>query len=140
MHENHADSDDTDLQHFAAGKNGVAVCVSSKHAAQHSRGNGEIGCAKKYPGDANGGVSGEAGQKLRGKIISPPRILKENANDAFDYEIGTMKQAPNHKSPGRAVPEAAEKHDDNQIDRGAHRTALVAANRNTKILGKDCGR
>src|SRR5712691_9361439 len=140
MHENHAGSDDTDLQHFAAGKNGVAVCVSAKHAAQHSRGDGEVGCAKKYPGDADGGVGGKAGQEFRGKIIRPWRVLEENANDAFDYEIGTVKQTPNHKSPCRAVPETAEKHDDNQIDRGANRADLIAAERNVKVIAQERGK
>src|SRR6266404_4590352 len=140
MHENHADSNDTDLQHFAGGKNGVAVYVSAEHAVQHSGGDGEIGRAKKHPGDADGGVGGETGQKFRGKVIRPRCLLEENANDAFDYEIGTVKQTPNHKSPGRAVPEPAEEHDDNQIDRGANRADLIAAERNVKVISQECGK
>src|SRR5882762_7446291 len=31
MHQHHAGSDDGDLQHFAGGKNGVALGVSTKH-------------------------------------------------------------------------------------------------------------
>src|SRR5437899_2827391 len=56
MHENHAGSDERDLQHFACTKNSVAVRVSAKHAVQHSRGDGEIGRPKEYPSEANGGI------------------------------------------------------------------------------------
>ena len=48
---------DPDLQHFARGKDGIAVRVTAKHSAEHARGDGEIRRAKKYPGDADRDVS-----------------------------------------------------------------------------------
>src|ERR1700682_2241910 len=53
MQQHHAGGDDGDLQHFARGKNDVAVSVSAKHTAQHAGGDGEIGRAKKHPGEAD---------------------------------------------------------------------------------------
>ena len=102
-------------KHFAGRENGVAVGVSAKHPAQHSTGDGEIGRPKKNPGDADRGVSGEAGEKSSREIVSPCFVFEESANNPFDHEIGTMKQSPNDERPGRAVPETAQKHDDHQI-------------------------
>ena len=51
-----------------------------------------------------------------------------------------MKQTPDYKSPGRAVPEAAEKHHDDQICPGADRTDLIAAERNIKVIAQECGK
>src|SRR6266404_468899 len=41
MQQHHAGGDDGDLQHFARGKDGVAVRVAAKHAAQHAGGDTE---------------------------------------------------------------------------------------------------
>src|SRR6266487_2683299 len=140
MHEHHANSDDADLQHFTGRKNGVAVRVSAKHAAQHPGRDREIICPKKYPGDADRGVSGQPGGSSNGCVICPRLALKENANDAFNDKIRSVKQTPNNKGPGGAVPKAPEKHDDHQIDGGAHRADLVAAERNVKVIAQERGK
>ena len=127
MHENHPGGDERDLEHFTRSKDGVAVRVSAKHAAQHSRGNREIRCSKKYPRDANGSVSGEPGEESSGEIAGPLFVLEQNANNTFDDEIRTMKQAPNNEGPGCAVPETTEKHHYDEIRRAADRTDLIAA-------------
>src|SRR5438094_8196136 len=51
-----------------------------------------------------------------------------------------MKQAPNYERPGRAMPEAAEKHHYDQIRRGADRTDLISAERNIKVIAQECGK
>src|SRR5438105_15740866 len=104
MHQNHAGSDETDLQHLARGKNSVAVRVAAKHPAQHSHRDGEIRGAKKYPGDTDRGISSGPSQNSDTKRVSPILMLEQNAQDAFNDEIGAMEQPPNHKGPGRAVP------------------------------------
>ena len=76
MHENHPGGDKRDLQHFTRRKNGVAMRMSTKHAAQHSRGDGEIGCSKKYPGDANGSISGEPAEDSGRKSTSPRFVFE----------------------------------------------------------------
>ena len=53
VREHHEESHDADLQHFARGQNRVAVRVAAEHAAQHSRGDGEIGGAEKNPGQTD---------------------------------------------------------------------------------------
>jgi len=83
------------------------VRVSAEHAVQHSCGVGEIGCSKKYPRDANGGVSGEPGEESSREIVGPVFVLEQTANNPFDDKIRAMKQAPNDEGPSRAVPEAA---------------------------------
>src|SRR6266550_880059 len=140
MHENHPGGDERDLQHFTRSKNCVAVRVSAKHAAQHSRGNREIRCSKKYPRDANGSVSGEPGEESSGEIARPLFVLKETANNTFDDEVRAMKQAPNDKRPGRTVPETTEKHYYDEIGRAADRTDLVAAEWNVKVVPQKCGK
>src|SRR5438132_13094275 len=117
MHENHAEGNETYLQHLASGKNSIGVGVAAKHPAQHSHRDGEVRGAKKYPGDTDRGVSSGPGQNSNAKLVSPILMLEQNAQDAFDDEIGAMEQTPNHKGPGRAVPKAAQKHHDDQIDR-----------------------
>ena len=140
MHENHAGSDERYLQHFTRGKNGVAVRMSAKHAAQHARGNREIGCSKKYPGNADGGVGGEAAEESSREVVGPRPVLEQNANDPFHDKIRAMKQAPNYERPGRAVPETTEKHDYDKIRRGANRADLIAAERNIKVVAQKCGK
>src|SRR3984893_6633519 len=115
MHQHHAGSDDGDLQHFAGRKNGVAVRVSAKHAPQHSRGDSEIGRSKKHPRDADRGIRSESGEEFCGEIVCPSRVFEKNTNDALDDQIRTVQQPPNDKGPGRAVPETAEKHDNNEV-------------------------
>src|SRR6266545_5088610 len=139
VHENHPGGDKGDLHHFTRRKNGVAVRMSTKHTAQHSRSDGEIGCSKKYPCDANRSVSGKPGKESSREMARPRFVLEQSANNPFDDEIGTVKQAPNDKCPGRAVPEAAEKHDEDQIRPGTHRMDLVAAKRNIEVIAQECG-
>ena len=138
MHENHAGSDERDLQHFACTKNSVAVRVSAKHAVQHSRSDGEIGRPKEYPRDATRGVGGEADKESSREIVGPLLVFEQGANDPFDDEIRAMKQAPNDERPGRAVPETTEKHYYHEIRRGADRTDLIAAERNVKVVAQKC--
>src|ERR1700756_1858430 len=140
VHENHSTDDKRDLQHLTRSKNGVAVRMSTKHAAQHSRGDGEIGCSKKYPCNANGSVGGEPAEESGRESASPLFVFEQAAQHTFHNEIGTMKQTPYYKSPGRAVPEAAEKHDDHQICPGADGTDLIAAERNIKVIAQECGK
>ena len=138
MHENHAGSDERDLQHFPCSKNSVAVGMSAKHAAQHSCGDGEIGRPKEYPRDANRGVSGEAGEESSREIVGPIFVLEQSANNPFDDEIRAVEQAPNDERPGRAVPETTEKHYYNEIRRCADWTNLIAAERNVKVVPQEC--
>src|SRR4029077_7743640 len=42
MRKHHEESYDADLQHFASCQNRIAMRVAAEHAAQHSRGDGEI--------------------------------------------------------------------------------------------------
>src|SRR5438874_9981019 len=106
MHENHAGGNERDLQHFTRGKNGVAVRVSAKHAAQHSGGDREIRCSEKYPRDADGDVSGEPAEESSREIVGPLFVLEQTANNPFDDKIRAVKQAPYDERPGCAVPEA----------------------------------
>ena len=55
VHRDHEEGDDADLQHFARGKNRVAVWMPAEHAAQHSSGGGEVGGPEKNPGEADCG-------------------------------------------------------------------------------------
>src|SRR5258705_5736622 len=114
VHENHSAGHKRDLQHLTRGKNGVAVRMSTKHPPQHSRSDGEIGCSKKYPCDANRSISGEPGKEPSPEGVCPLLVFEQAARDAFHNEIGTVKQTPYYKSPGRAMPQAAEKHDDDR--------------------------
>src|SRR5207248_1492737 len=129
VHENHPGGDKRDLRHFTRRKNGIAVGMPTKHAAQHSRGDGEIGCSKKYPCDANGSVSGEPTEESSRESASPRFVFEKAAQNTFHNEIRTMKQTPDDKSPRRAVPKAAEKHHNDQICAGTHGTDLIAAER-----------
>src|SRR6266705_5466612 len=113
--------------------------VPTEHAAQHSRRDGEIARAKKYPFDANRGISGEAGEYSPGQLIRPRSVLKKNANDALNDKIRAVEQAPHDERPCRAMPEAAQKHDDHQIHRGAKRPDLIAAERNVKVIPQEGG-
>ena len=140
MHKNHPGGDEADLQHFARGKDGVAVRVAAKHPAQHSRGNREIGRSKKYPRNADGGVSGNPPEESSREMVRPRPVLEQTANDAFHDKIRTMKQAPNYERPGRAMPETTEKHHYDQIRCGADRTDLIAAERNVKVVSQKCGK
>src|SRR5438067_1872261 len=45
-----------------------------------------------------------------------------------------------HKGPCRTVPEAAEKHDDDQICPGTNGTDLVPAERNIEVIAQECGK
>src|SRR4030095_7545076 len=107
VHENHPGGDERDLQHFTRRKNGVAVRMSATHPVQHSRGDCEIRCSEKNPRDANCGVSGKSGEESSREIVAPFFILEQSANNPFDDEIRAVKQAPNDKRPGRAMPETA---------------------------------
>src|SRR5205814_786577 len=140
VHENHTVGHERDLPHLTRRKNGVAVRMSTKHAAQHSCGDGEIGCSKKNPRDANGSVSGETAEESSREMVRPCPVLKQSANDPFDDEISSVKQTPYYKGPGRAVPEAAEKHDDDQICPGTNGTDLVPPERNIEVIAQECGK
>ena len=70
------------------------------------------------------------------RLFAHALCSKIAAHDTFHNEIRTMKQAPNYKCPSCAVPEAAQKHDDDQIGRGAVRTDLIAAERNIKVIAQ----
>src|SRR2546421_12945198 len=107
MHQNHAGSDETDLQHLARGKNSVAVGVAAKHPAQHSHRDGEVRGAKKHPGNTDRGISSGPSQNSDGNVISPMLMLEQDTQHALDDEIGAVEQTPNHKGPGGAVPKAA---------------------------------
>src|SRR5205085_12592476 len=87
MSRDHECGHDRYLQYFTSGKNGVAMGVTSKHSTQHTRGDGEVGCAKKHPGDANGAIRSEPGQSSRRRIVRPRFVFEQNANHTFD-EIG----------------------------------------------------
>src|SRR6266545_2638410 len=114
--------------------------VHENHPGQHSRGYREIRCSKKNPRDANGNVSGEPTEESSREMVRPRPMLKHSANNPFNDEIRSVKQTPYYKSPGRAVPKAAEKHDDDQIRRGTNWTDLIAAERNVKIIAQECGK
>src|SRR6266498_3614995 len=94
--------------------------MSNKHSAQHSRGYREIRCSKKNPRDANGNVSREPTEESSREMVRPRPMLKHSANNPFNDEIRSVKQTPYYKSPGRAVPKAAE--------------------RNVKIIAQECGK
>src|SRR4029077_19906274 len=49
-----------------------------------------------------------------------------------------MQQTPDDTRPGRAVPETAEKHDDDEIQRHSKRTNLSAAERNVEVIAQEC--
>src|SRR6266566_5637802 len=138
MHENHSGVDERDLEHFTRTKDGVAVRVSAKHAAQHSRGNREIRRSKKYPRNANSSVSSEPGEESTGEIAGPLFVLEQTANNTFDDKIRTMKQAPDNERPGRSVPETTEKHHYDEIRRAAGRTDLITSERNIKVVPQKC--
>ena len=138
MHENHAGGDQRDLQHFPCTKNSVAVRVSAKHAVQHSGSDGEIGRPKEYPGDANRGVGGEAGEESSREIVGPFFVLEQSANNSFDHEIRAVEQAPNDERPGRTVPETTEEHDYDEVRGGADRRDLISAQRNVKVVPQKC--
>src|SRR2546423_7318988 len=140
MHQNHSGGHKRDLQHFARSKNGVPVRMPAKHAAQHSRGNREVRCSKENPRNANSSISGEAGEQSSPEIIGPLFMLEESANHAFDDKIRSMQQAPDDKRPGRTVPEAAQKHYDDQIGCGAVWAHLIASQRNVKVVAQERGK
>src|SRR6476646_8174166 len=140
MHKNHPRSDKRDLQHLARGKNGVAVRMSAKHAAQHPRGNREVRCSKENPRNANSNISGETGEQSSPEIIGPLFMLEGNANHAFYDKIRSMKQAPDYKGPGRAMPEATEKHYDDQIGCGTVRAHLITSERNLQVVAQERGK
>src|SRR4051794_5564549 len=50
-----------------------------------------------------------------------------------------MKQAPDDKRPGRAVPEAANEHHDHEVDHSARRTKPVSAQRNVEVIAQESG-
>src|SRR6266508_6731160 len=140
MHENHPGGDERDLQHFTRRKNGVAVGMSAKHAAQHSRGDGKIGRPKKYPCDADGGISGEPAEESSREMVRPRPVLEQSANNPFDDEIRAMKQTPNYKCPGRAVPESTKKHYYDQMRPSPKQRDLIAPERNIEVVAQECGK
>src|SRR5438094_10029490 len=87
MHENHPGGDKRDLQHFTRRKNGIAVGMPTKHTAQHSRGDGEIGCSKKYPYDANGSVSGGRAEEASRESANPWLMVEETAHNTLPNAI-----------------------------------------------------
>ena len=85
-------------------------------------------------------VSRKSGRQFGRDIIRPRCVLKQNATDPFDNEITAVEQTPNHKSPGRAMPETAEEHDDDEIERGADGPDLIATERNVKVVAQESGK
>ena len=67
-------------------------------------------------------------------------MLEESANHAFYDKIRSMQQAPDDKRPGRAMPEATEKHYDDQIACGTVRAHLIASERNVKVVAQERGK
>src|SRR5205823_8487768 len=114
--------------------------MSAEHPAQHSTGDGEIGRAKKYPGNANRSVGRKAGSSTRQRTARPWFVFEENSNHALNDQIRTVQQSPDDKSPGRAVPETTKKHDDHEIQRHPKRRDLIAAERNVKIIAQKRGK
>src|SRR5438552_8128050 len=59
---------------------------------------------------------------------------------ALECEHPAMKSTPDHKVPGCAVPESADKHRNNEVRVRAGKAALVAAYRNVKIFAQPGGK
>ena len=61
----------------------------------------------------------------------------------FDSPLGREPDAvdstPDDEGPGRAVPETADEHDDDQIDHRAAGAAPISAKRNVKIVAQPAG-
>src|SRR5437899_9697254 len=104
--------------------------MTAEHSAQHSAGDGEVGCAEKYPCDANRAVSRKTGRGTREWTTCPGPVFEENPNHTLDDQIRAVQQTPHDKRPGRAVPETAEEHDDHEIQRHPKRRDLIATERN----------
>src|ERR1700687_5403788 len=51
-----------------------------------------------------------------------------------------MQQTPDDKSPGGTVPKSAQKHDNDEIQRGAKWPDLIAAERNVKVIAQESGK
>ena len=98
------------------------------------------GARKKTHAMQTAEISGEPAEKPSREIVQPTLCARIKSANALDHQIGTMKQTPNNKRPGRAVPEAAEKHDDDQIYPGAHGPDLIAAYRNVKVVAQESGK
>ena len=73
-------------------------------------------------------------------VFAHDLFSNEAATDPFDDEIRAVQQSPNHKRPGRAMPKAAQEHDNDKIERGTIRTDLISAERNVKVIAQEGGK
>ena len=67
-------------------------------------------------------------------------MFEENSDHALNDQVRAVQQSPDDEGPGRAVPEAAEKHDDHEIERRAKRGDLIAAEGNVKVIAQKRGK
>ena len=112
----------------------------AEHAAEHSARDREIRRTEKHPRNANRRVSGETGEDANRYRARPRFVFERNATDAFEYQIRTVQQTPDNKSPGGAVPKSAEEHDDDKVKRRTEGPDLIATERNVKVIAKKSGK
>src|SRR5450755_3152079 len=91
VRENHEESDDADLQHFARGKNRVGVRVPAEHAAQHSSGGGEVGGPEKNPGETDCEIGDKTQQNFHRESIRPCLVREERFQSMFYHQIEAVK-------------------------------------------------
>src|SRR5436190_2091317 len=110
--------------------------MAAEHSGQHPAGDGEIGRAKKDPGDANCAEGRKPDEHANDRRVRPRFFFEEEPANPLDDQIRTMQQSPDDKCPGRAVPKAADEHDDHKVQRSAKRSDLIAAERNVKVVAQ----
>ena len=122
------------LRHFDAAESDIA---GVGHSRQHMECRRHIVGAEEHPGDDDGEKGqdqpGDIGQRCEPRPDLRPVIVP----GVVDAEIGAMQRAPDHKGPGRTVPEPAEQHGDRQIDITQQRAVAVAAERNVEIVAQE---
>src|SRR5258708_6220872 len=100
----------------------------------------EIGGAEKHPGEADACVGDQAGKNPCGEGFGPCAVLARNAHQPLEDQIKAVDKTPCHEGPRCSMPQAAEKHHDHEVGRGANGTDTVSSQRNIKIVAKKSGK
>src|SRR5687767_707540 len=139
MGDKHAERDEADLKHFASSQNGVGLRVRAEHSLEKAHRDGEIGRAEEDPREADRAIGGQPQDHLDEETLRPFGFAGETPQQALDHEIKPVEQTPDNECPGGAVPEAADEHDDDEIDEGAGWAGAVAAERDVEVVAQESG-
>ncbi len=109
-----------------------AHAVQADHAAIHGEGFVDVRGAEHDPSDKHQDQGQRQGQHAGCRGLGPAGV-------AFNGQPCAMPCAPEHIGPVCAVPEAAEQHDEEQVQVGAKRALPVAAERNVEVVAQPGG-